>query len=136
MKLYPVPGGTWEGTEADWKGAMKDKGLNPKDYLTADKKAPTREVPTGKKELIEFLNFFAVDVYRLPAGATPDTVVDHAALQAKHNPNAPDLAAPPVVQQVDDIDVVFNGLHINTQLRLAVVAIDNATGALRDKPAA
>jgi hypothetical protein len=83
MKLYPVPGGGWEGTEADWKKAMKAKGLDPKAF--EDRK--TREVPTGKKELMEFLTFFQVDVIRLDAGdIVVAPAVDLAELQAKHNP--------------------------------------------------
>ena len=81
--MYPVPGGTWEGTEADWKKAMKAKGLNPKDF----EETKTREVPTGKKELMEFLTFFAVDVYRT-GGAAPEPTVDVDALRALHNPGA------------------------------------------------
>lgn len=90
MKLYPIPGGGWAGTEADWKAGMKARGLNPKDFEATK----TREVPTGKKELMEFLTFFAVDVYRTgtAAPAAPaDTVVDVEALRAEHNP---DPAAP------------------------------------------
>lgn len=82
MKLYPVPGGTWEGTEADWKKALKAKGLNPKDFETTK----TREVPTGKKELMEFLTFFGVDVYRTGT-TTPTPPVDVDALRAIHNPD-------------------------------------------------
>jgi hypothetical protein len=92
MKLYPIPGGTWAGTEADWKREMKAKGLNPKEYPN-----PTREVPVAKKELMEFLTFFAVDVYRLPGGAAPTVTataqVDVDALRALHNPTASDIVA-------------------------------------------
>lgn len=93
MKLYPIPGGGWAGTEADWKAAMKAKGLNPKDFEATK----TREVPTGKKELMEFLTFFAVDVYR--TGSAPITTgpapVDVDALRDQHNP-APDAPRTPV----------------------------------------
>lgn len=83
MKLYPVPGGGWEGTEADWKKAMKAKGLDPKQFDATK----TREVPTGKKELMEFLTFFSVDVYRTGTAApTPTPTVDVEALRAEHNP--------------------------------------------------
>jgi hypothetical protein len=94
MKLYPVPGGTWEGTEADWKKAMKAAGHDPKAFEATK----TREVPTGKKELMEFLTFFAVDPYRTGRGVPATTVpaVDVEALRREHNPDAPDLPpAPP-----------------------------------------
>jgi hypothetical protein len=87
MKLYPIPGGTWAGTEADFKKACKARGIDAKTLRGA------REVPTGKAELLEFLNFNAVDVYRTAPGDTvvQPTRVDPAALQAEHNP---DPAAP------------------------------------------
>lgn len=91
MKLYPIPGGGWAGTEADWKKGMKLAGYDPKAF----EDTKTREVPTGKKELMEFLTFFGVDVYKLPAGTTVSTpAVDVAALRAEHNPDAPDLPPP------------------------------------------
>ena len=94
MKLYPVPGGGWEGTEADWKKAMKARGLDPKAFESTK----TREVPTGKKELMEFLTFFAVDVYR-HAGealrvAQEQAPVDIEALRREHNPDPVNDPAP------------------------------------------
>lgn len=91
MKLYPIPGGGWAGTEADWKRRMKAAGLDPKEF----EKTKTREVPTGKKELMEFLEFFGVDVYRLPQGSTTVSTVDVDALRRQHNPDAPDLPPTP-----------------------------------------
>lgn len=84
MKLYPVPGGTWAGTEADWKKALKALGLDPKNFEASK----TREVPTGKKELMEWLTFYSVDVYRLGDGGipAPAPAVDVDALRAQHNP--------------------------------------------------
>lgn len=86
MKLYPIPGGTWAGTEADWKKALKALGLDHKNFEATK----TREVPTGKKELMEFLTFYNVDVYRLGDGTTMSApaAVDVEALRAQHNPTA------------------------------------------------
>lgn len=66
---------------------MKSKGLNPKEFEATK----TREVPTGKKELMEFLTFFGVDVYRLGADIVVPGV-DVEALRAKHNPGVDDGA--------------------------------------------
>lgn len=148
MKLYPLPGGDWAGTEADWKKAMKAQGLDPK-LFEATK---TREVPTGKKELMEFLIFFGVDVYRLPGGATQAaTPVDVEALRALHNPGAgvkpSELAAiadggekpfergfeagtQRVANSRPDLDQMFEAASISHQLQLAVNAIDRADAAL------
>lgn len=123
MRLYPCPGGTWEGTEADWKKAMKAQGLDPK--LFEDTK--TREVPTAKKDLLEFLNFFAVDVFRTTEATVP--VVDVGALRALHNPSADDSAPPPVAVHFD-LDAAFEAAPIGQQLRLAVVAIDTANAEI------
>jgi hypothetical protein len=144
MKLYPIPGGTWAGTEADWKAAMKAKGFNPKEFDATK----TREVPTAKADLMEFLNFFVVDVYRFEAMFAPaDIVVDHAALQARHNPDAPDLV--PRVEGIPlneprgmetqhpmdvptlTLDEAFAAAPIQHRLTLAVTAIDAAALLLR-----
>ncbi len=134
MKLYPLPGGDWAGTEIDWKAAMKAKGLDPKEFEATK----IREVPTGKKELMEFLTFFGVDVYRLPGGAAPaakpDIVVDHAALQARHNPDAPDLAPTPepkaivtnTMGQVLNLAELFEAAPIRVQAELVVSFADRA----------
>jgi len=132
MKLYPIPGGDWASTETDWKKAMKARGLDPKAFEATK----TREVPTGKKELMEFLIFFGVDVYRIgdavPA-VKPDAVVDVAALQALHNPD-PDAPAPltpaPTAAPLD-LDTSFATAPIQHQLTLAVGAIDRAAELLR-----
>ena len=117
---------------------MKAKGLNPKDYEATK----TREVPTGKKELMEFLTFFAVDVYRTPGGAAPSTTVpavDVDALRALHNPDAQDNVRPPragsdevptpVVTGAagrDHVDLVqlFTEAPVRVQAELAVGLID------------
>lgn len=139
MRLYPVPGGTWEGTEADWKKAMKAKGLDPKAF----EGTKTREVPTAKKDLMEFLTFFGVDVYRTGTGS-PTTVpdepeVDVEALRAIHNPTA----AQQVAKQIpcghgdapDDrgpvpsgtLAEMFAAAPIKVQAEIAVAFIDRLT---------
>lgn len=126
MKLYPLPGGTWAGTEADWKKAMKAKGLNPKDFST-----PSREVPTGKKELMEFLTFFAVDVYRT-GDATPAPAVDVEALRALHNPGAgprpSDLTEKPTAAleaaPTGSLEEMFEAAPIRKQAGIVVAFID------------
>ena len=144
MKLYPIPGGTWAGTEADWKKAMKARGLDPKAFEATK----TRDVPTGKPDLLEFLNFFAVDVYRdVPTGrfdivvnspvVTSYVPVDVDALRALHNPTAVDLpmqtnADRPAGAGADvfDLDTAFAAAPVVQQLCLAVVAIDAAVAQI------
>lgn len=74
----------------------------------------TREVPTGKKELIEFLTFFAVDVFRTGGAPTPTTVpaVDVEALRRQHNPDAPDL--PPAAPVPTDTPAMAVGVATHT----------------------
>lgn len=114
MRLYPVPGGTWAGTEAEWKKAMKARGLDPKAFEATK----TREVPTAKADLMEFLNFYALDVYRLGdqanavVAAAPEQV-DVDALRALHNPSAPrpsTLSADRVLSQMDHPGVDIEGM--------------------------
>lgn len=114
MKLYPLPGGDWAGTEADWKKGMKAAGLNPKDFPN-----PTREVPTGKKELMEFLTFFAVDVYRT-GGAPAQTPVDIDALRALHNPQPGDGPRP------SDLTRELTTMSKQTPHALIGIALDDA----------
>lgn len=130
-----MPGGDWAGTEADWKAKMKAKGLDPK---LATRK--TIEVPTGKKELMEFLTFYNVDVCRLPVGE-PQPTVDVEALRAQHNPGAvtvPPMSAEelevashgPITPTPVDLDQLFGAAPVSTQLRLAVQAIDRADAVI------
>lgn len=126
MKLYPIPGGKWAGTEADWKKEMKAAGLDPKQF----EDTKTREVPTGKKELMEFLTFFAVDVYR--TGGQPITTVpaiDVDALRRQHNPDAPDLPPAPTSAPSPDkpLAELFEAAPIKVQAELAVGFIDRLT---------
>lgn len=145
MKLYPIPGGDWAGTEADWKKAMKAKGLDPKQF----EETKSREVPTGKKELMEFLTFYGVDVYRMAGETTVPNAAPAApsapdldALRALHNPGGVrpsdlatvDTTAPlaPIASAAPttDLDAVFAAAPIGQQLQLAVVAIDGALSLL------
>lgn len=126
MRLYPVPGGEWAGTEADWKAAMKAKGLNPKEFEATK----TREVPTGKKELMEFLTFFAVDVYRT-GGGSAQAPVDVEALRAIHNPDGvrpSALEASTTEPKLTGtaLDEAFRAAPLGQQSQLAVEFIDNA----------
>lgn len=137
MKLYPVPGGIWAGTEAEWKAAMKEAGL---DHKIATRKSI--EIPTDKKGLMEFLTFYAVDVISprgegvnvAPVQAPVAPPVDVEALRALHNPDGVRPSAlttvSPSQQQavspINDLETSFDAASISTQLRLAVKAIDNA----------
>lgn len=133
MKLYPIPGGTWAGTEAEWKAGMKAAGHDPK---TAVRK--TIEVPTDKKGLMEFLTFYGVDVISprtvgaaVPVAQVPTTPeVDVEALRALHNPDGvrPSALAATTVPEAPgaELDRLFDEAPIGAQLRLAVQAIDNA----------
>lgn len=128
MRLYPIPGGTWAGTDADWKKEMKAAGLNPKEFEATK----TREVPTGKKELMEFLTFFAVDVFRHPGAATGTNFVvervDVDALRAEHNPDAVDATdAGTPTEQLTDLVALFDAAPVKLQAQLAVAFIDRLT---------
>lgn len=139
MKLYPVPGGTWEGTEADWKKALAALGLDHKKFRDSDGKPLTKEVPTGKKDLMEFLTFYTVDVYRT-GGAAPTTTVpaiDVEALRRQHNPDAPDLPPAPIERApagdpptrsmtTDQLTAEFNAAPIRVQAELVVGFADRA----------
>lgn len=130
MKLYPVPGGIWAGTEADWKAALKAKGLDHKHFRDSDGKPLTREVPTGKKELIEFLTFFAVDVFRTGGAPTPTTVpaVDVEALRRQHNPEGAEPApAPAPAEFHGTLEQQFVAAPLKVQAELAVGLIDRLT---------
>lgn len=143
MKLYPIPGGGWAGTEADWKAGMKAAGLNPKDFEATK----FREVPTGKKELMEFLTFFSVDVYRTGTGADAvvSGTVDVEALRDRYNPtgkpssitvvategsNGPSLTPAPLTSGLattPTLAELFAAAPINLQAELAVGLIDRLT---------
>jgi hypothetical protein len=122
MKLY------------DWKKQMKAVGLNPKEYEATK----TREVPTGKGDLLEFLTFFGVDVYRTGDVKRPTTAaVDVDALRALHNPDGvrPSMLAD--TQTNDDrpagagadlanLAAMFASAPIRVQAELVVAFADRA----------
>lgn len=123
MRLYPIPGGDWAPTEADWKKAMKARGLDPKQFEATK----TREVPTGKKELMEFLIFFGVDVYRTGVGAPAEAVV------AGPDPDAPPAPKPAGIKspielgyQPLNLPELFEAAPIRVQAELVVAFADRA----------
>lgn len=110
MKLYLSPGGTWSGTEKDWKAAVKAEGL---DHKTLDRKV--FEVPTAKPDLMEWLTFHSVnplagDIAARSVPAAPVTTVSSAELLT--------------------LDGLFAAAPISQQLTLAVGAIDRANARI------
>lgn len=120
MKLYHTPGGHWSGTEKDWKAAMKAEGRDPK---TATIK--TREVPTDKAGLMEFLTFFNVRCIQ-PAAATVIEVAPQARPPAPQEPVVNGCAT----TVPGDLDALFLAAPLRKQLTLAVQAIDAADAQL------
>lgn len=120
MKLYCTPGGQWAGTEKDWKAQLKAEGIDPKNY-TGRKQV---DVPVAKADLMEFLTFHNVNVIS-PRGGPP--VADVAGAAASPPPPAP--AAPTTMS----LDALFEASPVTNQLRLAVLAIDNATAQISAK---
>ena len=105
MKLYQTPGGTWAGSEKDWKAAMKAEGADPK-AMTRN----TVDVPTSKAELMEFLTFNSVNVLNPreavasePAGGgeTPPTPSSSAV------PASPPAAEGNFQAQVDNLPLPY-----------------------------
>lgn len=117
MKLRQTPGGTWCGTEKDYKAALKREGINPKDYTGRE----FVDVPTSKAELMEFLTFHNINCIA-PKGATP--------VASQAHPLAPEPAADSRATTVPDLDAAFAAAPIKQQLRLAVAAIDAADARL------
>lgn len=116
MKLYCSPGGTWAGTEAAWKAAVKAEGIDPK---TVDRKQV--DVPVDKAGLMEFLTFHGVNpinpraIPQVVGGATP-------------LPPAPPVVAPETVtfpSQSVDLDALFQAAPLGQQLSLAAIACEN-----------
>ena len=120
MKLYCTPGGTWAGTEKDWKDAVKAEGLDPK---SIDRKIV--EVPTAKKPLMEFLTFHNVNAICPAGGRAPE-------VSLPGDPPPPSPAADSAATTVPsfDLDAAFEAAPIKQRLRLAVTAIDAADAAL------
>lgn len=121
MKLYHTPGGSWAGTEKDWKAAMKAEGLDPK---TAERKQV--EVPTSKAELMEFLTFYNV---RCIKPAQDQNRVNDVVPQP--SPPAPQAAAGDTASTtVSPLPELFEAAPLRLQLDLAVAAIDRASERL------
>jgi len=97
---------------------MRERGFDPKAF----ERSKTREVRTAKGDLLEFLNFFSVDVYR--SGPAPDVVVvDVEALRAAYNPGPSDVA---VGEQAPTLSELFEAASIRLQAELVVGFIDRA----------
>lgn len=119
MKLYQTPQGTWAGSEAAWKDAMKAEGSDPKEM-----KRNTVEVPTKKADLMEFLTFHGVNIL-CPQGVTPS-----AAAPTSHPPHeaAADTSSPTTVSNLQEL---FAAAPISAQIELAVQACDNADAEIK-----
>lgn len=116
MKLYQTPGGTWAGSEKDWKTAMKAEGSDPKAATLK-----TIEVPTSKAELMEFLTFHNVNCIAPRSSSA-------VAPQEQKAPLTPAPAADTTVP--GDLDALFAAAPLRKQLTLAVLAIDAADAAI------
>ncbi len=116
MKLYCTPGGTWAGSEKDYKAAMKAEGSDPK-------LAPRRQidVPVDKAGLMEFLTFHRVN----PIAPAP-----LAAVPAMSDNGPTFVPAPGPVTTVSngaaDLDELFDAAPLARQLHLAALACENA----------
>jgi len=109
MKLYCTPGGTWAGSEATYKAAMKAEGSDPK---AQDRKQI--EVPVSKAELMEWLTFHNVNPINPQRNAGVRT--NTPAISSTTIPNAP----------ISDLEAAFNAAPIEQQLKLATLAIGEA----------
>lgn len=124
MKLYCTPGGTWAGTEKDWKAAVRAEGLDPKDISRR-----IVEVPTSKAELMEFLTFYNVNCIGGPLPTLGVDVNVNFEIAQPSTP-APSSAGESRDTTVSDLDAAFTAAPIKQQLRLAVAAIDAADARL------
>ncbi len=119
MQLRQTPGGTWCGTEKDWKTAMKAEGIDLKTYAGR----VFVDVPVDKKGLMEFLTFYGVSCVAPTAPAAPDVPIIVA--QAEGAPLPP--PAPVVFSSQDvDLDALFQAAPLGQQLTLAGIAVENA----------
>lgn len=122
MLLYCTPAGTWAGTEADYKKALKSEGIDPKSVSRRQV-----EVPVKKAELLEFLTFHGVNPI---GGRVVSQVVGDGASPL---PPAPSPAAPATTataQDAADLDALFDEAPLGVQLRLSMFAINRAKGQL------
>lgn len=108
MKFRQTPGGTWCGTEKDYRTALKSEGIDPKKYTGRE----FVEVPTDKAGLMEFLTFHGVNVIN------PRTLLEVPTTSA--------VAAQIVGAPIPDLDELFEAAPVETQLKLAISALNNA----------
>lgn len=122
MKLYQTPGGTWAGSEKDWKAAMKAEGSDPK---AVERKIV--EVPTDKPGLMEFLTFHNVNV--ISPGAAPQAEAVGGASQPPIPETPPAAPPPPTVPRLVEsvaLDEAFMAAPLGQQLTLAQLALEEA----------
>lgn len=121
MRLYCTPGGTWAGTEKDWKDAMRAEGCDPK---RAERKII--DVPTSKAELMEFLTFYNVNV--IAPRTSPDVGHGHAP-----PPIEQPVAGTPTT--IPDLNAAFAAAPITVQVELAVNLLDRLETLTRGRAA-
>lgn len=124
MKLYQTPHGTWCGTEAAWKAAMKAEGSDPK--------AATRkliEVPTDKPGLLEFLTFHNVNVVNPQALPAPEVTGGDMPPSNPPSPSVAPAASTTVPSSVAVLDQV-EALPLTAQLDILVDIADRAHKAI------
>ncbi len=135
MRLYQTPGGTWAGSEKEYKAAMKAEGSDPKTQ-------PRRQVdvPTDKPGLMEFLTFHNVNVIN-PRAAQPMLSLDEMFAGDGLSP-APEVAggdlppstpqSPPVAPTVSSANIhdQVEALPITAQLDVLVAIADRAHKAI------
>lgn len=128
MKLYCTPGGTWAGSEKDYKAALKTEGV--------DAKTVTRrqvDVPVDKAGLMEFLTFHRVNpinpqVSQVVGGAsTPSTPAAPPAAPAPETEATP--PSPPAAQ--GDFQAQVDNLPLPYAAFIAGRIIDRIKGHLR-----
>lgn len=116
MRLYCTPGGTWAGSEKDYKAAMKAEGADPK---SVDRKQV--DVPTSKPELMEFLTFHRVNPINPNASISGTTVSDSEPVAAFAVSGAASAA----------LDELFEAAPLARQLHLAALACENARARIK-----
>lgn len=126
MRLYCTPGGTWAGSEKDYKAAMKAEGS---DLKTVSRRQI--DVPVDKAGLMEFLTFHRVNpiapIPVIPSMAdlgvtslpTPGPIVHHEAATTVSSVGSTDL------------DELFEAAPLARQLHLAATACENARARIK-----